>query len=392
MRRNSLRHAPHTRPAGLRPVLGLLGPLLIALALPAGGCSSDREPHPARHFIAHRGATMRCTLAGENSREAILLAAAAGFDCIETDVRCTADSVLVAVHDATLARTFTRSDGSPVAPDIAVADLTYAQLRDGFRLKAARPEYRTRVLTLEDFCRTCRDCGLRTFIEPKDPFPEWAYPKLLAVADSVFGRGAYVVTSNNRANDHIRFELGLAEIPLMGILYQSTYEHIASLGNTVMAVSATRFDAEEYSALVSRARADGFETESHADDFAHFDRIDRAGVDYISTDLLAPDYRGQGTTRCLAKGRDTTRLAAACARAGRIGFGALYLDFTWRGSATLTLADRTFALPEADTPRRARFQPLLFDTEPRFAVDAPSDGFRIDVHALRVVEFRTGTP
>ena len=82
--------------------------LLTLLLLPwiAAGCTGTEED-AVRHFIAHRGATMRCTLAGENSREAVRLAARAGFDCIETDVRWTSDSVLVAVHDATLARTFT---------------------------------------------------------------------------------------------------------------------------------------------------------------------------------------------------------------------------------------------------------------------------------------------
>ena len=34
--------------------------------------------------------------------------------------------------------------------------------------------------------------------------------------------------------------------------------------------------------------------ESHADKFVHFDRINRHDIDFVSTDFLAPDYRGQG--------------------------------------------------------------------------------------------------
>lgn len=362
------------------------GSSILLLAGLLAGCG-DAAPEAGRHFIAHRGATMRCTLAGENSREAIRLAARAGFDCIETDVRCTSDSVLVAVHDATLARTFTDDEGRPLAADVAVCDLDYAQLRDSFRLRAALPERRTRVLTLEEFCTECRACGLRVFIEPKKVMPEWAYPEMIAVADRVLGRGNYVVTSNNDANDRIRFEMGISDIPLMGILYQTTYEHIASLGGTIMAISATRFGADEYAGWVARAAADGFETESHADDFEHFDRVSRAGVDYVSTDLLAPDWRGQGTTLCLSEGRDAAQAAADCRAAGRVAFGGVYLDVEWRGSATVTLARQTFVLPEAAEPRRARHQLMLFDEEPVCTFSEPSDDFRIERIALRVVAF-----
>ncbi len=361
---------------------------LFALLLwAAAGCTSATDEPAARHFIAHRGATMRCTLAGENSREAVRLAARAGFDCIETDVRSTSDSVLVAVHDATLARTFTRNEGSPVEPDIAVADLSYARLHDDFVLRATHPERRTRVLTLEEFCTECRDCGLRTFIEIKRPTPEWVCEATIAVADRVFGRGNYVVTSNNEANDRIRLDMGIDDIPLMGILYQSTYEHIASLGGTVMAVSATRYGAEEYAEWVARAKADGFETESHADDFERFDRITRAGVDYVSTDLLAPDYRGQGRTVCLCEGCDTARIAQRCAAAGKVEFGAAYLDLTWCGTATVTLAGEKFVLPVNSELRRACHQRMIFDAVPEFSLDDPSDDFRIEALILRIVRF-----
>lgn len=362
----------------------LLATLLLCAA---AGCTSADDAPAARRFIAHRGATMRCTLAGENSREAIRLASRAGFECIETDVRYTSDSVLVAVHDATLARTFTRNDGSPVEPDIAVSDLSYARLHDDFVLRATRPEYRTRVLTLEEFCTECRDCGLRLFIEPKRPMHEWVYEETIEIADRILGRGNYVVTSNNEANDHIRFEMGIDDIPLMGILYQTTYEHIASLGGTVMAISATRYGAEEYAAWVARAKADGFETESHADRFKHFDRVTRAGVDYVSTDLLAPDYRGQGRTICLCEGCDAAQTAARCAAAGRVEFGAAYLDLTWCGTATVTLAGKKFVLPASSEPRRTRYQPMIFDAVPDFSIDDPSDDFRIEALALRIVGF-----
>ncbi|GHV02868.1 hypothetical protein FACS1894159_11830 [Bacteroidia bacterium] len=363
--------------------------LLILALLPwivAGYTGTEKGS--GRHFIAHRGATMRCTLSGENSREAIRFAARAGFDCIETDVRYTCDSVLVAVHDANLARTFTYNDGRPVPGEIAVSDVSHAQLRDNFVLKATRPEYRTRALTLEEFCTECHRCGLRIFIEPKKVTPDWVCREMIAIADRVFGRGGYVITSNNDANDHIRFEMGITDIPLMGILYQSSYEHISSLGGVVMAISTTRFEKEDYFANVLRAKADGLETESHADDFEHFDMVNSAGIDYVSTDLLAPDYRGQGETLYLSKGGDAAKIASeSAAAAKKIEFGAIYLDMKWYGSATVTLSSQTFVLPEAKSLRHARHQLMVFDAVPAFEITAPSEDFRIKDISLRIVRF-----
>lgn len=181
--------------------------------------------------------------------------------------------------------------------------------------------------------------------------------------------------------------MGIRDIPLMGILYQSTYEHIASLGGTVMAISATRFGEEEYFAHVSRAKADGLETESHADDFEHFDRINNADIDYVSTDLLAPDYTGQGETIYQSRGRDMAKIASESAASGKVEFGAVYLDLEWSGSATVTLASQTFALPEVASPRHARHQLLVFDAVPAFEITSPSENFRIKRISLRIIRF-----
>ena len=182
--------------------------------------------------------------------------------------------------------------------------------------------------------------------------------------------------------------MGITEIPLMGILYQSSYEHISSLKGTVMAISATRFEKEEYFANVSRAKADGLETESHADNFEHFDMVNKAGIDYVSTDLLAPDYRGKGETLYLSKGRNAAKIASeSVAVVGKMEFGALYLDLKWCGSATVTLASQTFVLPEAKSPRHARHQLMLFNALPAFEITAPSENFRIKNISLRIVRF-----
>jgi glycerophosphoryl diester phosphodiesterase len=363
-----------------RPILLLTLPLM-AFALSANGAT------PSRHFIAHRGATMRCTLSGENSREAIALAARAGFDCIETDVRYTCDSVLVAMHDENLSRAYTYVDGRAIPKQIKISDVSYAFLRDSIRTKAIHAERRTAPLRLEEFCEECKARGLYLFIEPKKVTPDWVYPRMIATADRVFGRGKYVITSNNDANDHIRRDLHIEDIPLMGILYQSTYDHIASLQQVIMAVSTTRFDEESYQQHIAHCRQDGLPSESHADTFVQFDRINRIGVDYVSTDLLAPDYHGQGKTLYHAHRRDIEQQVARCNRIGEIDFGAIYLCIRWRGSATVTLGKEQFILPETSTTRQAQHQLMLFDHTPDFNITNPSDDFQVEDIEVRVVRF-----
>ena len=268
---------------------------------PADSAARPRK----RVFIAHRGVNMRSTVAGENSLEAIRLAKAAGFGAIETDVRLSADGALVVMHDSTLNRTCLHADGTPLSEPVAVAGKTLRELRSDYILKAADPARRTRIPTLEEYLAECARNGLYTFIEPKlyDPTGRH-YRDIVAAADAALGRDRYVVTSNNRANDVIR-RTGIDDVRLMGILYQTTFERIEALGDVIVAVSATRFDEANYSRQVARAKAAGLMCESHADKFVHFDRINRHDIDFVSTDFLAPDYRGQG--RLLAEYARTLR-------------------------------------------------------------------------------------
>ena len=122
------------------------------------------------------------------------------------------------------------------------------------------------------------------------------------MADEILGRGNYVVTSNNRANQIIRRKLCRDDVRLMGILYQTTFDSIASLGNCIVAVSASRFGDSDYDEAVAACRRAGLPCESHADRYeGRMSKIDRQlpAVDYVSTDFLAP-YPSAGTGRTVA--------------------------------------------------------------------------------------------
>ena len=363
-------------------ILSLLSVTMLA------GCAMNSSKE--RIFIAHRGVNMRYVAAGENSLEAIRLAKRAGFKAIETDVRLTADSVLVAMHDHTLRRTCLNLDGSRVDKTFEVKDFTMAELKSMFVLRSPKEEMCTQIPSLEEYLKVCKEEDMLVFIEPKlKDTTGRHYLDIMACADTIFGRGNYIITSNNFANGVIRDSLGITDVPLMGILYQTTYENIALKPDVIMAISTSQFEPDAYVANVARSKADGLLTESHADSFERFDMINNADIDYVSTDFLAPDWHGQGKVLMQIKGRGLAKAGKAseiCASMSTVPFGAIYLEMEFKGSAKVALANQEFEI-KADGLRYIRHQIMLSDMCPLFCLSDMSEDFVVKKITVRVVEF-----
>ncbi|MDQ0614447.1 glycerophosphoryl diester phosphodiesterase [Microbacterium sp. W4I4] len=340
----------------------------------------------SRRFIAHRGVHLGGTIAGENSLEAVRLARRAGFACIETDTRLSADGELVVMHDETLNRTATDAAGRELSDPVPVHEVSLARLRADYRLKARDAQNRTRIPTLEEYLTECAAAGLLPFIEIKliDQAPSF-YRRVLDVADSTLGRGGYVMTSNGNANRRIR-GMGVHDVPLMDIRHQaSTFEDVAALGEVTVAISATRYEREEHAVHVAQARGRGLATESHADDHGVFSVADDHGVDLISTDVLAPDLRDDahviahalapgafehsgrvvGDELVLAPG-ETVVLPASWPQPR---FGGLFLALEFAGAAEVRLGPQRFSL-ESERLRRTRHQVLLDAATAAFVLTA----------------------
>jgi glycerophosphoryl diester phosphodiesterase len=343
-----------------------------------------------RRFIAHRGVHLNCTIAGENSLEAVELARRAGFACVETDVRLSADGELVVMHDATLERTATHADGTELEAPVRVAETPLARLRSDYRLKARDPERRTRIPTLEEYLRACADAGLLPFIEVKlDDQPAAFFLALLELADGILGRGGYVVTSNRSANRSIR-ALGIPDVPLMDILYQApSFEDVAALGEVTVAISATRYPRAEHRELVERARRAGLATEVHADDFAAFAVAQEHGVDLVSTDLLAPDLADDARVVLSAVLGDDAMHDEASGISLRtpphLAFGGMFLELELDGACEVRLGPQSLALASHGA-RLLRHQVMVFDA-PAELVVTPRAGCRIRALRLTVAEY-----
>ncbi|MGC4234743.1 MAG: glycerophosphodiester phosphodiesterase family protein [Niabella sp.] len=246
------------------------------------------------YYISHRGVHLKQRVAGENTIESLRLAKRAGFQCVEFDVRFTSDGKAVVIHDETINRTLRDLRGNKLQEPVYVKDLTFKQLRSEYEVYTENAKAKTIVPTFEEYVQACGLYRVIPFVEIKDAgISKEQYDDLLHYLDAVIGRENYVITSNNKVNDRLR-DFGYNDVMVMGILYQTTFAHIQSWKHAIMAISASRFTAVELNKNVLAANEQGILTESHADTPDKYNLIIQNGIDFISTDLLMPEYTGYG--------------------------------------------------------------------------------------------------
>lgn len=246
------------------------------------------------YYISHRGVHLKQRVAGENTIESLRLAKRVGFQCVEFDVRFTKDGKPVVIHDETINRTLRDLKGNKLAKPIYVKDLTFEQIRSEYVIYTQNANAKTIVPSFEEYVKACSLYRVIPFVELKQhELSKEQYAYLLHYLDTVIGRKNYVITSNNKVNDKLR-NFGYNDVMVMGILYQTTFEHIQSWKQGIMAISVSRFDSNEFHKNVLLANQQGILTESHTDAIDRYNLIIQKGIDFISTDALMPEFTGFG--------------------------------------------------------------------------------------------------
>ncbi len=128
-------------------------------------------------FIAHRGYSGRYQM---NTDEAFLQAVRHGSDGIETDVRVTADGVLVVNHDDTVKY----ADGT----ELDVGTSTYDELSKKPILNRFT-DTELHVCTFRRYLEICRDGNMVCFIEFKGAFTDEKINEAFQMASDVYDLG-----------------------------------------------------------------------------------------------------------------------------------------------------------------------------------------------------------
>ena len=109
---------------------------------------------------AHRGCWFKGDVP-ENSLEAVRMAKRFGYKGIECDVRYTADSVMVIMHDKTINRTMRNaSDYSKIEMPVEVSKMTFNEMRDNYVMASDNPSMRERIPALEELLQECKAQGM----------------------------------------------------------------------------------------------------------------------------------------------------------------------------------------------------------------------------------------
>ena len=128
--------------------------------------------------VAHRGYS---STAPENTLPAYRLAKANGFYYVETDVSFTSDGVPVCLHDSTIDRT---SNGTG-----NINSLTWAQVQTyDFGSWKSSSYAGTKIPSLTQFLKLCRDIGLYPYIELKNS-ATYSEAQIQSIVDLVEANG-----------------------------------------------------------------------------------------------------------------------------------------------------------------------------------------------------------
>ena len=360
--------------------------LLVAILIGFPNVSSAKQK---RDFISHRGVSLNFRLAGENSLDAIRLAALAGYQIVETDVRETKDGHLVIMHDALLNRTCKKKQGRMSHERIFVKDLTLREIEDNYCLQTYSNKTNNKIPTFEEYLTACKKYGLKVFVEPKVMDSTGAfYRKVIEVADRIMGRKNYAISSQNIINEKIR-RMGFQNVQLMSILREGEYDLWKKAGNTILFVVPTKYTWDDYHNICIQAGRDNIPCLGFADKFSTFDQILQNPVQYIFTDNIAPDYHNQGTVVWQQSEKDlfnSDSIRTWEAQAPNVHFGGLYLQIEAVGKINVQFGNQHFTLNNKFL-RKCSYQIIVGTTAPQVYFSAASDDALIKHLEIKLVDY-----
>jgi hypothetical protein len=217
-----------------------------------------REPHEDLTILcAHRG--LRWNGTSENSRDAYFRASEAGLECIETDIRLSADGQLPMIHDGGLGRTtdigeqtgqaaYNPYTGKGYNPDVSTLNFTGPDGIERLRLRDEQGRVRDEfVPSLPRMIESIRDSGMNVVLELdfKDqaaiepaywamknlansagvPANEWCIYKL----QSVWYQSPKEFEALPWVQDAFNSGIQLAFIPVYDPAYEDDFDQLASM-------------------------------------------------------------------------------------------------------------------------------------------------------------------
>lgn len=176
--------------------------ILSVFTLLLGNMGFFAKQEEKTRFIAHRGF---CSQYLENTEEAFIKAAEAGFDGCETDVNISKDGVLMLVHGSEY---FYEDGTSKNVNDYTYAELTGKPLKNDFTDTVLYP------CTFRRYIEIMRDCNMFAFIELKGEYPDDKLQEIVDVVEELYTWDMCSIQSMQMEN-LIKLREKYPDLPLM---------------------------------------------------------------------------------------------------------------------------------------------------------------------------------
>lgn len=369
-------------------------------------------PGPGVTFAAHRGAHLFGNAAPENSLDAFVLAARAGFTHVETDLQKTSDGHFVMLHDTTLDRTCRNaSDYSAVTGGVAVASLTLAQLRANYVLASNTVRYRKPVPTLGEFLQLCKPWALYPIAEIK--FTGGTDSELAALFtkfNAALGPGKFTIADFNSVElDYIRTLSASANLQYLGVVGATTQAEIFSHVATKQPAAVSLTWPSVTSDTVALARASGVDLHVWTVPAADINTVLEFAQSLVVTDQIPPNnYQATVVHSALGMSAVTTTGTTAndvvTLTSGqtinfiggeKLAFGAYYCRFWLKGEATVIGASSFSAgatifqkFISSTDGRYFDFRSLLANDSPNVRIIAGAGGCQVSDPSITVTTFQ----
>lgn len=250
------------------------------------GLSNKGSIRNSVEVISHRGVVMG--LAPENSLDAYVLSARAGYKIVETDVVPTSDGEIVLLHDDTIDRTLmNKSPYSAVTGSVYPNQRTLAQLRSDYVLKSPFINQRRPIPTFVEFLQLCQAYSLFPIIEFKDPGnTEASVLKTYNLAKRYLGKGNFAFSSfNSYFLDYIR------TLDADVDLYYVNYESVDRMLTVKGIVYVDYRNVTE--ALIEECRLKNVEIVLWTVPRSRFDEFSKLGIRKMLSNDIAPRLTNQ---------------------------------------------------------------------------------------------------
>ncbi len=326
--------------------------LVVALLATLGLSAKSKIENPL--MIAHRGGWTERTITTadgavrkefvvpENSIAAVGMAKRFGYDGIECDVKYTADSVMVIMHDRTINRTMRRAaDYSLLTEPVKVAEVTFEELRRDYILASDDPAMRVQVPTLEELLIECKKQGMLAMLHSKIPASYVVAQKMLGDEGWVAfcGYDDALVEARKISNCLILLDPGKQKNQSV----ENTIQRLKVFGGRC-GVSSMKHTllTEEY----CRAMRDGgYEIQSSIFKSPHEVQALRNGVTILLTDFAKLPEAGHNPVMKLRKRNRRTSQPVVKQWSGDVECGALVLEIDFDGTVDILLnGERKYSL------------------------------------------------